>query len=344
MRRAFWLLSLSFLLAFSLVLAAGQGAAAIPWGKVVEIIWGALQGKNPPLPGWEAAAGIILKLRLPRVFLAALVGASLGVAGGILQALFRNPLADPYVTGVSSGASLGAAVALVFSLDFTLGGISTLPLLALLGALAALSLVYGLAQVGGSLPVVVLLLAGVVVGSCFSAAVSLLTYFAGERLHGVVFWLLGSLGGANWDQVFLILPYFSLGFFVSLYGAREMNALLFGEETALHLGVEVERTKKILLVTASLLTAAAVAVSGLIGFVGLISPHVVRLLVGPDHRFLIPGAAVFGATLLVLADTLARTLLAPTELPVGLITTLLGGPFFLYLLRRRRRAPYFGGD
>lgn len=331
-----------------MLFASSWGAAPISFWETGKIILGVLPGKfftpgGSYLPAAEVNPGIILQLRLPRVILAALVGGALSVAGATLQALFRNPLADPYVTGVSSGASLGAAFALTFSLNFTFWGIGTVPLFALGGALAALTLVYNLARIEGVIPVVILLLAGIAVGACFSAAVSLLTYFAGERLHGIVFWLLGSLSGATWQQVTLILPYLALGLLVAFFYTREMNAMLFGEETALHLGVEVEKVKRLLLVNASLLTAAAVAVSGLIGFVGLITPHVVRLLAGPDHRVLLPASAFAGAALLVAADTLARTALAPTELPVGIITTLLGGPFFIYLLRRRKEIPYFGG-
>lgn len=310
---------------------------ALPGGQWL----GRVGGWQPPQ---EINRLIVLQVRLPRVILAALVGAALALAGSILQALFRNPLADPYVTGVSSGASLGAALALTFWANLNLLGIGAVPFFAFLGALAALVLVYRLAQVEGATPVTVLLLAGIAVGSCFSAGVSLLVYFSQERAHGVVFWLLGSLGGATWQEVRLVVPYLAAGFAAAFFYAREMNALLFGEETAWHLGVEVEKMKRWGLVTGCLLTAAAVSVSGIIGFLGLVTPHVVRMLTGPDHRVLLPGAALAGAILLLAADTLARTLIAPTELPVGIITTMLGGPFFIYLLRRRKKLPYFSGS
>lgn len=319
-------------------MAVCLGAASIPPAELLAALG---LGHLPATPQAAANQAILWELRLPRVALAALVGASLAVAGAVFQALFRNPMADPYVIGVSSGAALGATLAMLLTPNFLLLGVSAVPLLAFLCALGTVAVVYQLGRVGDAVSLLTLLLAGIAVGSFLSAVVSLLTYFAGDRLHQVVFWLMGGFNAASWSTVRLALPYFLLGSLTLALQARTLNALLLGEDTARYLGVEVERAKKLLLAGASLLTATAVATSGLIGFVGLIVPHALRLLGGPDHRFLLPASALAGAALLVAADTLARTIIAPTELPVGLITALAGGPFFLYILRNRKKLRFF---
>ncbi|BCV23892.1 iron ABC transporter permease [Gelria sp. Kuro-4] len=331
-------LALLAVLAAAALVAVCVGAADISPAELLR----ALGPVHTPAAAQSAVnRAIIWELRLPRVALAALVGAALAVAGATFQALFRNPMADPYVIGVSSGAALGATLALLLALNFRFLDVGAVPLLAFTGALGTVAVVYQLGRVGNAVSLLTLLLAGIAVGSFLSALVSLLVYFAGQRLHQVVFWLMGGFEGADWSKVRLALPYFALGTAVILVHARELNALLLGEDTALHLGVEVERAKKLLLAGAALLTATAVAVSGLIGFVGLVVPHALRLLGGPDHRYLIPASALAGAALLVAADTLARTIIAPTELPVGLITALSGGPFFLYILRNRKKLRLF---
>jgi len=213
--------------------------------------------------------------------------------------------------------------------------------MAFAGGLATIMLVYQLSRQGGFVPVMTLLLAGIAVSAFLTALVSLFIYFAGERLHQIVFWMMGGLGGARWSYVRVMLPYVLAGFGIIYFFARELNALLLGEDTALYLGIDAEKLKKIFLAAASLLVSAAVSTSGIIGFIGLVVPHMVRLVAGPDHRFLLPASALTGAILLIGADTLARTAIAPAELPVGIITALLGAPFFLYLLRRRKRMRYF---
>ena len=343
LRRKRWreralVLALLAVLAAAALVAVCVGAADISPAELLRAL-GPVHTLAAPQSAVNRA--IIWELRLPRVALAALVGAALAVAGATFQALFRNPMADPYVIGVSSGAALGATLALLLALNFRFLGVGAVPLLAFTGALGTVVVVYQLGRVGNAVSLLTLLLAGIAVGSFLSALVSLLVYFAGQRLHQVVFWLMGGFEGADWSKVRLALPYFALGTAVILVHARELNALLLGEDTALHLGVEVERAKKLLLAGAALLTATAVAVSGLIGFVGLVVPHALRLLGGPDHRYLIPASALAGAALLVAADTLARTIIAPTELPVGLITALSGGPFFLYILRNRKKLRLF---
>ncbi|HHY94221.1 MAG TPA: iron chelate uptake ABC transporter family permease subunit, partial [Firmicutes bacterium] len=230
-------------------------------------------------------------------------------------------------------------------LEFHLFGLGTVPLLAFLGATGTVLLVYGLAQDQGHVSVLTLVLAGVAVSSFLSALVSLLTYLAAdERLHQIVFWLMGGFGAASWPGVRLALPYFAIATMVAIGYARDLNSLLLGEETAHHLGVEVERTKKVVLAVASLLTGVAVASGGVIGFVGLVVPHVVRMLGGPDHHFVIPAAALGGASIMMLADAVARSVLAPAELPVGLVTAMAGAPFFIYVLRYRKKMRFFAEE
>lgn len=278
---------------------------------------------------------IINDIRMPRVILAALVGAALAAVGTTLQGLFKNPMADPYIIGVSSGAALGAAVAIVLGA----GGITgywSLPAAAFAGALITTWLVYNIARVGGRVPVYTLLLSGVAISAFNSAMMSLVMILNATEMQQIVFWMLGSFSGKGWSHVVVALPVVFLciaGLFVF---ARDLNAMLFGEDTAQHLGINTERLKKILLALSALAVAAAVAVSGTIGFVGLVVPHMVRLVVGPDHRILIPAAVVTGAIFMVAADTLARTALAPVEIPVGIITAFVGGPFFIYLLRSKK--------
>ena len=284
---------------------------------------------------------ILLNMRLPRVALAGAVGAALATAGAAFQGLFRNPMADSYVIGVSSGAALGAVAAILLGLPVAWGGIGAVPLFAFAGGALTLLLVYRMARVGSEVPVMPLLLAGIAVSAFLSALISLLTYFADERLHQVVFWIMGGLGGATWAKVRMMVPYALLGFGCVYFYHRELNAMLFGEEAAHHLGIDIDKVKKVMLGGSSLMVAAAVSTSGIIGFVGLVVPHFIRLLIGPDHRRLLPASALLGAALLMVTDTLGRTIIAPRELPVGIITALLGAPLFIYLLRRRKKLRYF---
>ncbi len=329
--------ALGGLLLVSCLLALASGSVAIPVREVARILLHRLPGVGPPPPAaWPAShEQIVLAVRSPRVALAAAVGATLGLAGAALQGLLRNPMADPYVIGVSSGAALGATLAMTLGLGKGLG-LGMVPAAAFLGALASIAMVYTLARTGGRLPVLNLLLAGVAVGSFLSALVSALLVFAHRDVRPVIFWLMGGLGGRGWFHLAAASPYMLLGAGGILLLARELNALLLGEESARQLGVDTERVKLWLVAAAALATAAAVAVAGIIGFVGLVVPHMARLVVGADHRILLPAAGLGGAALLVLADTAARVALAPGEIPVGIITSLIGGPFFLYLLRRAR--------
>ena len=280
----------------------------------------------------------IFWLRLARILLGVVAGAGLSVAGVIFQALLRNPLADPYVLGVSSGAGLGAATAIVLGLG--VAGAWTLPGAAFAGALATILLVYALARTAsGAVPVHTLLLSGVIVSAVLgSALMFLVSTSTAEELHSVVWWLLGSLQIFDWSLLKVAAAVVAAGVLVTVLMARDLNLMTLGEEPAAHLGLHVERTKRLFFLIASLMTGATVAACGLIGFVGLIVPHTVRLAVGPDHRRLVPASALVGAMLLVLADAFGRTVMAPVEIPIGVITAFLGGPFFLVLLRRRKTA------
>lgn len=293
-------------------------------------------GMVPPGDWPESYETIIFQMRLARVVLAVLVGAGLASSGVVLQGLLQNPMADPYILGISSGAALGATAAMLFGLGVHTLGIFALPLTAFAGAVATAVTVYNVARVGGRTPVSTLILAGIAVGSFLSAVTSYFMITSGQNIHQVVFWLMGGLAGRGWNHVIVLLPYIITGLAIMLLNVRKLNVMLLGDEPAQHLGVEVERLKQVLLGAATLTAAAAVAVSGVIGFVGLIIPHAVRLVVGPDHRVLLPAATLAGAIFLAAADTLARVAAAPGEIPVGVITALCGGPFFIYLLRKKK--------
>lgn len=276
---------------------------------------------------------IILSIRLPRVLLAALVGGALSVAGSIFQALLRNPLADPYILGVSSGSAVGAVLAMMLGL----GAMSiALPLASFVGAIGTVILVFNVGRMGRRVHTNTLLLAGVIINAFFGAVLMfLISISRHEALHSIVFWLMGDFSFADFRGVTLVFPYILLGISLAYFLARRLNLLVAGEDEAIQLGVDVDRVKKSAYVLGSLITAAAVSVCGLIGFVGLMIPHMIRLVFGPDHRLLIPASCLWGAAFLVICDTLARTILAPMELPVGVITSACGAPFFIYLLRTR---------
>ncbi|NLM52590.1 MAG: iron chelate uptake ABC transporter family permease subunit [Firmicutes bacterium] len=337
-RKLFIYTMLLVVLVITVLVATAIGAVAIPPSETLRVIvarltnWEQLVQDIP-----ETTVAIIWNLRLPRVLLGALIGASLALAGVGFQGLLRNPLADPFTIGVSSGAATGAALAIFLRQLIGFNFPHMIPIFAFIGAFMALFFVFNLAKIGGQVPVVTLLLAGVVVSSFLSAVISLLMVLAGEDMQGIYFWLSGGLVMRSWPQIWIVAPYLVIGFLVLIAYARDLNVLLMGEETAMNLGVNVEQTKRVLLVTASLITAAAVSVSGMIGFVGLIIPHAVRIVTGPDHRILLPTSALVGASFLVWADVVARTILAPQEIPVGIITAFVGAPFFIYLLRKKKQ-------
>ena len=316
-------------LALALVLALAVGLAVGPSALGLAGVLDALGGG-----GAGAAADIVLRVRLPRVLLAAGVGACLAVAGALFQALLRNPLADPFILGVSGGAALGGIAVMTLGAAVGLGYAAVAPA-AFAGALGTLLLLFAVAGPTGRLSPTTLLLTGVVFNAFASAAIVFLASSAG-LMEGasIFFWLIGNLSDASLTRAGTVAAFLVLGLAAALPLVRALNLLALGEEPAAQLGVEVERAQRVLLVASSLMVGAAVSVSGLIGFVGLIIPHLLRLVIGPDHRLLVPSAALAGAAFLVLCDTAARTLFGGRELPVGAITALAGGPLFLYLLRR----------
>jgi iron complex transport system permease protein len=340
-RRALVMVALLVALVGATILALTQGAAALSSADALRAVLSRLPGLTALDPGLSAAQrAIVFDLRLPRLVLALLVGCALALAGVVMQAFFQNPMADPSIIGVSAGASLGATVAVVSGLTGGIAGVGAVPPAAFVGALLTTAAVYVLSRRGGQTPVGVLLLTGIALGSALSALGALVLVTGGDPtrrdLDQVVYWMLGSVAGRTWAHVLLILPYVAIAGVLTVLFARELNVLSLGDDTAHYLGLNVEQVRLLLLALASLLTAAAVAVSGIIGFIGLIVPHLMRIAAGPDHRMLVPTSGIAGGVLLALADVLARTMAAPTEVPVGIITSLLGAPFFLYLLHRRR--------
>ncbi|MGH3116987.1 MAG: FecCD family ABC transporter permease [Gaiellales bacterium] len=335
-RRGSWPLIaiLVTLLALTLIVSAGVGSVDIP----PQAVFGALGLGSPPD---ETTRTIVLQIRLPRIVLAATVGAGLATSGAVFQGIFRNPMADPYIIGVSAGAALGATAAIVLNLTFAFLGVSAVTLYAFVGALLVTMLVYRLAWFRGDVMVEHLLLAGVAVGAFLAAIISALQLLGGQSLQQVIFWLMGGFSGRTWEHVWLTAPYVLVGYVVTRVLSRDLNLLMLGDETARSMGVSTGRVRSVLIAAGALMAAAAVAVSGLIGFVGLIVPHLIRLLVGPDHRRLLPSAALAGAITLLFADTLARSIAAPMEIPVGIATAALGAPFFLYLLRKHRLKNYW---
>ncbi|WP_102693133.1 FecCD family ABC transporter permease [Rummeliibacillus pycnus] len=286
----------------------------------------------------ETATNILWNIRMPRVMLAGLVGAALAIAGAAFQGLLKNPLADPYTLGVSSGASVGAVMTLFFSITAPVLGIYTLPTFSMIGAMVSLLVVLGFARlVDRTMKMETLILTGIIVSSFLSSVISLMIALTGEELRQIVNWLLGSVSMRGWPYVKMIWPFIVIGSFMLWFNRRELNAMLFGEERAKYLGVNVKRSKLILLLGGSMLTGSAVAVSGTIGFVGLVVPHMTRLIFGADHRHLLPLSFFNGASLLILCDLLARTVIAPTELPIGVITAFIGAPVFAYIFFRQRR-------
>ncbi|NMY51945.1 iron ABC transporter permease [Pseudomonas sp. WS 5011] len=334
--RAYRLLLLVLALALALSCAAslGFGAAPVPLAQVLEILGQRLFGLQPEQAVSSAQDSIVWLIRAPRVVLGALVGAGLALVGTALQAVTRNPLADPHLLGVSSGAALGAVIVVLYLGEFI--GLLSLPLAAFVGALVSMLLVLAIASRGGRLESDRLLLAGVAVSFVMMAASNLLLFLGDHHAaSSVIFWMLGGLGLARWELLWLPALCLALALLLLLGLARALNALMAGEHSAVSLGLEPRRVRLLVFVCASLLTGVLVSLSGAIGFVGLILPHVARFLVGAEHRRLLPVSALLGALFLVWVDVAARTLLAPQDLPIGIATAAIGGVFFVLLLRRR---------
>jgi iron complex transport system permease protein len=321
------------------ILSLGSGAVRIPPGHVVDALRGFLAGD---MAGTDARdALVIANIRLPRLCLGLLIGAALAVSGALMQGLFRNPLADPGLVGVSGGAALAAGATIVFGERMLPAVVGRLPFAALpagafLGGLAATVILYLIATRHGRTSIATMLLAGVALSAVAGAMMGLLAFVSDDRqLRDLTFWTLGSLGGATWTKVAAVAPIVALVLAATPFLARGLNALLLGEAEAYHLGVRVQLVKGAAILLTALAVGASVAAAGVIGFVGIVTPHVLRLLIGPDHRALLPLTALLGAGLLVGADTLARTMVIPAELPIGILTAAIGAPFFLWLLLRR---------
>ena len=310
------LILLTLILIVVSLLALSLGPARIPFSNIL----------RPQ--GIESI--ILFKIRLPRIILGFVVGAALAVAGVIFQGMFRNPLVEPYTLGVSGGAALGVSLSVI-------AGFRILPLAGFLGALGAISLVYFIARRQGHLKISMLLLTGVMISFIASAIILLIMSLSREhQLHGILFWIMGSLEESNPSLIKLVSLIILAGIAISFFFTRDLNVLSLGEEEALHLGVNIERTKKTLFILGSLIAGVAVSVSGIIGFVGLLVPHFMRLFVGPDHRILLPTSCLAGGIFLIASDTIARTIISPLEIPVGVITGILGGSLFIYFLTKKR--------
>ncbi|WP_336785949.1 FecCD family ABC transporter permease [Paenibacillus sp. MMO-177] len=325
------------LLAVSIVLSLSIGSSMIPFAEVWGILWHQLPWTDDAGSRWSAGEiAIVTQVRLSRVLLGVLVGACLGLAGAGFQGVLRNPLADPYTLGVSSGSSVGAAFLILFGYQAMLGE-WTIPVVAFITGTLTLLGVFFLARSRGVMQIETLILSGVIIQSFLGAFVSFMVSMSDEVINQILFWLMGSLAMKNWADVYIVLPCLVIGLPLLIAYGQALNLFVLGERHAAHLGIRVERTKLIVLIGSTLLTAAAVSVSGVIGFVGLVVPHLIRLMIGPDYRLLIPLSAIGGGIFVLWSDTLARIALAPKEIPLGVVTALLGAPFFAYLLYRRKK-------
>ncbi len=325
-----WAIPLSILACLAIMyVCTVTGIASIPFRDANRILLHEFLHLDVDMEGiTDGSITIIRSVRLPRVVLGFLAGASLAVCGAGFQGIFKNPMADPFVLGVSSGAALGAAIGIVLHFGTTL--------LAFVGAFLTITLVYNISKIGKKVPVATLLLSGIAVSQTLSATMSIIMILNKQSMDQIMFWTMGSLNGKGWGQIITVLPYSLLGIALLLTTCRELDIMLTGEETAIQLGVNVESLKKRVLFASTVITAAVISVTGIIGFVGLVVPHVVRMITGPKHRVLMPLSLLFGGTFLIICDTAARSM-AVWEIPVGIITSLCGGPFFIYLLRRIKR-------
>ncbi len=327
-------LILIVIFAISLIfISASMGYIKVPVGDVFKVMFYKITGSEKFISKINHIYPyVIWDVRLPRIITSAIVGAGLSVSGCIFQTILLNPLADPYTLGISAGAAFGASIALLFNIK--LFGIYSIELFAFLGAVLTLFLVIGISSSTGSLSSHTLILSGIIVSAILSAGISFMKYIAGERVAVIVFWLMGSFVGKTWSDVIAVSLFVFLGFFIALLFSRDMNVMSLGDRIAISAGVDVIKARLLLLVIASLIAAACVSVSGIIGFVGLVIPHLVRLLLGSDARVLIPASFFLGSALLLFADTITRVFL-PVEIPIGVLTAIIGGPFFCYIFVRR---------
>ncbi|MDR7001828.1 iron complex transport system permease protein [Neobacillus niacini] len=325
-------------LVFAVLFGISMGTVSVPILTIMKIICSNILGIHFSEQVDPMYQSIVMNIRLPRVILSGLVGAALAISGAAFQGLLRNPLADPYTLGVSSGASVGAVLTLFFRFSLPVLGAFTLPVLSILFSFLTIFLVLMFARkIDRSMRVETIILTGIIFSSFLGALISLMIALTGDELREIIGWLLGSVSMRGWEYIKLILPFFIIGAVILIFNSKELNAMSFGEERAQHLGVNVLRRKLIILTAGSILTGAAVAVSGTIGFVGLVIPHLSRLLWGPDHKHLLPLSILSGCGFLILADLVSRTIISPTELPIGVITALIGAPVFALILMQRKR-------
>jgi iron complex transport system permease protein len=312
------------------------GAAKVGIKDIVNIIYGKISGNENIFSYLEdSTVYIIWNIRFPRIIVSLFIGGMLSIAGVTYQGILKNPMADPFVLGISSGAALGATIGIISKISFNIFGLNFISIMAFAGALLVIFIVYNIARIKNEIPVTTLLLSGIAMSQFLTAILSTIMMLNDRDLNKIFFWTMGSLSGKGWESIMNILPYAGLGMIILMYYAKDMDILLLGDESAKNLGVEADRVKKIILVTASVITAASVSVSGIIGFVGLIVPHIVRMFIGPKHIKLLPLSFVTGGGLMVVCDTIARSIIAQ-EIPVGIITAILGGPFFIYILKKKK--------
>ena len=325
-------LSSALLLILAILLSLAIGSVFIPPSEIWQTILG---------HGTDTATSILWKIRLPRTVLIALTGAALGGSGATYQGLFRNPLADPFLIGVASGAALGAVIAMSIKWPYTFWGLLAIPMASFVAALLTVFLVYNLARVGHTIPTTSLILAGVAFSSFATSLTSFLMLRSTGEVRRALGWLLGGASQSGWTAILAIAPYLVIGLGILVFSGHALNLLQFGDDQAQQLGLNVTRTKRILLIASSFSTAAAVAFSGIIGFIGLVVPHLIRLWFGPDYKRLLPLSILGGAASLLISDVIARIVLAPQEIPVGIVTSLAGAPFFLWVLRRSKNQGFW---
>jgi len=323
------------LLICTIITSTAMGYMQIQWQDILRVVGAHLFGLPDLTAGIESSIPyVVMDVRLPRILTAALVGAGLALSGVIYQGILLNPLADPYTLGISSGAAFGASVALLANLS--LWSQFSTPLFAFIGAIATLFIVMRLSTFNGLISAQTLILSGVIVGAILSAGISFMKYLADEQVAIIIFWLMGSFGASTWNGVLLLFGTIFFGLLITLFFAKDLNIMSLGKRSSDSLGVETAKIRKILLISASFVTAICVALTGIIGFIGLIVPHLMRYIVGPDNRKLIPASALTGGILLLIADTITRAVL-PLEVPIGVLTALIGGPFFCVIFRQRQK-------
>jgi len=321
------LIALIILLIASLIFSASTGAVKISVSEIMDVLVNRTDSVN---------ASILMDIRFPRVLLAAVLGAGLAAVGGVMQSIFKNPLVDSYTLGMSSGAALGAVISIITGMNVSIMGIDTTGVFAFAGAVLTLFFVYSLAYTKSRMSINSLLLAGVAASYFLSSVISFVMMLNHDKIEHIVFWTMGSLSMATWDELRVSVLFILPSLAVLIYYTRELNILVMGEDAAHHLGINTAALKNILLITCSLIVGSVVSTGGTIAFLGLVAPHITRLVTGSDNRLVIPYSALLGAVLLVLSDTVGRVLIQPVEIPVGIMTSIMGGPFFIFLLRRQK--------